>query len=131
MTWFVGLSIVSYICVYYAMGLRSKITIDKELKYTISIPDHSSNNSHHIPLECITHIEICEYRLFKRDSYYPGGVNNDYYYRKTMSGYIGAGLIFCYQLPETMTGDSIVRGVRFPAPKANEFLNFIKENTLS
>jgi hypothetical protein len=34
LSWFVGLSIGSYFCVYYTMGLRSKITIDKDLKYT-------------------------------------------------------------------------------------------------
>lgn len=130
MIWIVGISIVSYICVYYTMGLCSKITRNKELEYTLSIPDHFSNNSRQIPLGCITHVEICEYKLFKRDYYYPSCVSNDYYYRKTMFGYIGAGLIVCYQLPKTMTGDSIVRGVRFPAPKANEFMNFIKENTL-
>lgn len=131
LSWFVGLSIVSYICIYYTMGLRSKIITDKELTYSIIIPDHYSNTSRHIPLESITHVEICEYRLYKRDSYYPGGVNNDYYYRKTMFGYSGAGLIICYQLPKIMTGDSIVRGIRFPSPKANEFLNFINENTHS
>jgi hypothetical protein len=129
--WFVGLSVVSYICIYYTMGFRSKITINKELKYTISIPDNSSNTSRHIPLEYITHVEICEYSLFKRDCYYPSAVNNDYYYKKTMFGYRGAGLIVCYQLPKTMTGDSIVRGIRFPSPNANEFLSFINANTLS
>ena len=126
--WFVGLSIISYIFVYFTMGLRSRITLHKELTYTLSIPEHSSNRCRKIPFEYITHVEVCEYKLFKRDCYYPDEVNNDYYYKKTMFGYQGAGLIVCYQLPKTMSGDFIVRGIRFPAPKANECLSVIKEN---
>lgn len=130
MGWFVVIPVVGYILVYYSMSFRSKITVDKAFNYTICIPDHSSNTSHKIPLEYITHIETCEYRLFNNSNYYPCGVDQSYFYTKTMFGYIGLGLIVCYKIPKSLSGDSITRGICFPAPKANEFLKFVKENTL-
>jgi len=124
--WFAGLSLVTYAFVHFGLAFRTKITQDEESKYTLKIPDHYSNSDRRIPLEYITHVEICEYQLFARDSYYPPDVNHDYYYRKTMLGYQGSGLIVCYQLPKSMTGDTIVRGIKFPAPRAEEFASFMR-----
>jgi hypothetical protein len=128
--WFIGLLIISYIFIYFSMGLRSHITIGKESQHTIHIQDRYSNYiSRQVPFKCITHIEICEYRLYDKDYYYPDGVNKDFFYSFTLFGYKGPGLIVYYQLPKSMTDDSIVRGIRFPSPKANEFLSFVKDNT--
>ncbi|MDO6562085.1 hypothetical protein Q4488_01710 [Amphritea sp. 1_MG-2023] len=114
MVWFVGVSIATYLFVHFGMVLRSRITLDKNLKYTMSIPDYYSNANIYIPIEYIANIEVCEYKLFEKDCCYPDGVNKEYYYRKKLFGYLGAGLIVCYQLPKAMTGDSIIRGIKFP-----------------
>ena len=130
-TWFIGISTVTYVFVYFGLALRTKITIDKKSKYTLIIPDHHSNTNQRIPLEWITSVEVCEYRLFKKDNYFPTAVNNDYYSRKTMPGYIGSGLIVCYRLPEDIAGETIIRGIKFPAPKAEEFSSIINANMVS
>ncbi|WP_413698822.1 hypothetical protein ACLKMH_14645 [Psychromonas sp. KJ10-10] len=128
-TSFFSLLIISYFVVHLTLGLSSRITINQALEYSVKIPDHSSNMTQTIPFESITYIEVCAYKVLKVDNNCPDEISQKYFYQKSLFGYQGAGLIIAYKLPGNRAESEIIRAIKIPAPKAEEFYQFITVNT--
>lgn len=125
--WFVGLASLAYVLVSYTMGIRSWVTVDKIGNYVLCIRDNHSGSNAYVPFEFITLSEACEYSVFKNSA--PQAYRNQEYHRVFKHfGYQGAGVIVCYQLPKHLCGDDQKRSWQFPAPKAEQLLNLLKNN---
>jgi len=125
--WFIGLAALSYSLMYYSMGFRSWIIVDNKGEYTLCIKDNHTRTNAYVPFEYITNVEICNYSSNKQRvpiEY----EEDDYHHIYNQFGYKGKGLIVRYQLPKHISGDTKRRSWQFPAPKAEEFLTFLKEN---
>ena len=125
--WFLGLSGLSYSLMYYSMGFRSWIKVDREAEYTLCIRDNHTRTNAYVPIEYITNVELCEYSGTKITAPIEYE-DHDFHHIYNQFGYKGKGLIVRYQLPKHISGDTERRSWQFPAPKAGEFLTFLKEN---
>lgn len=126
--WFVGVWLVSVFAAYFGLVFTTGIVQVSDNSFALTIPDHYSNTSTSIDFDWIQSVELCHYPLTGAPSDNPHGINNDYWIKKTLLGYVGPGLIVGYRLPKTMSQADIVRGVQFPAPKAEMFLQYINAN---
>lgn len=123
--WFSGLFLLSYLLIRLTMGFSTWIYEDSEGKRILCLRDAHANTNSYLPLEFITHVEYCDYSMWNQKRAPSNYANRKFHRIFTQLGYHGSGLIVCYRLPKSISGDCELRSWQFPAPKSEAFLKLM------
>lgn len=129
--WFIALTLIALVLVRYTTGFKSWLSQDRREKLSLVIRDNNARANAYLPIEYITNLETCDYHFFNNDHEKEEFLFGDHHRVFRQLGYQGPGLIISYQLPRSSSPNPELRSWKFPAPKAQAFIEAIEPHLVT